>query len=131
MKAIAERYTAAVDTEGTFASPEQLRLLTTPVYRYSAETQGVLDGAIFAFTQGTNPEVLLLIEAEGTGASAKNWRYGFARMSCFYLRVFRGDQIVWKQDRAPVPTPDLSSPYHFRLNAQLDRSAELLVPAKK
>jgi hypothetical protein len=124
MKTIADRFTASVDPDGTFANPEQLRLLTTPIYRYSATEQGILDGALFAFAQGTNPEVLLLIEADATAPTAKVWRYGFARMSCFFLRVHRGGQLVWNADREPVPTTDRGSPYFFRLAAQLDRSAE-------
>jgi hypothetical protein len=94
MKTIADRFTASVDPDGTFANPEQLRLLTTPIYRYSATEQGILDGALFAFAQGTNPEVLLLIEADATAPTAKVWRYGFARMSCFFLRVHQGGQFV-------------------------------------
>ena len=131
MKTIAERFSAAVDPDGKFESPEQLRLLTTPVYRYSADTYGILDGAMFVFAQGTNPEVLLLIEAEGTGPANKVWRYAFARMSWFHLRVHRGNQIIWKLDRAPVPTADQNSPYYFRLNALPDRSGELIIPAIK
>ncbi len=125
MKAIAERFTAAVNPDGAFANPEQLRLLTTPIYRYSANAQGIIDGAVFAFAQGTNPEVLILIEADATAPATKVWRYGFARMSCFFLRVHEGGQLAWSVDREPVPTPDRSSPYFFRLSAQLDRSAEL------
>jgi hypothetical protein len=127
MKSIAERFTAAVDTGGTFENPEQLRLLTTPIYRYSATEQGILDGALFAFVQGTNPEVLMPIEADATEPAAKVWRYGFARMSCFYLRVHEGKTLVWSVDRAPVPTPDPGSPYFFRASAQLDRSTEMEV----
>jgi hypothetical protein len=48
MKTIAGQFTAAVDPEETFASPDQLRLLTTPVYRYSSDADGILDGAVFA-----------------------------------------------------------------------------------
>jgi hypothetical protein len=125
MKTIADRFTAAVDPNSAFANPEQLRLLTTPIYRYSAPAQGILDGALFAFVQGTNPEVLMLIEAEATAPAAKVWRYGFARMSCFYLRVHQGGQLVWNADREPVPTTDRGSPYFFRLSAQLDRSAAM------
>jgi hypothetical protein len=128
MKTIAERFTATVDQEGAFTNPEQLRLLTTPIYRYSADAQGILDGAMFAFVQGTNPEVLMLIEADATAPDAKVWRYGFARMSCFFLRVHQGDRVVWSIDRAPVPTPDRGSPYFFRLSAQIDRSTELKIP---
>jgi hypothetical protein len=125
MRSIADRFTAAVDTDSAFANPEQLRLLTTPIYRYSATAQGILDGALFAFAQGTNPEILLLIEADATVPTAKVWRYGFARMSCFFLRVHQGGQLVWNADREPVPTPDRGSPYFFRLSAQIDRSAEV------
>jgi hypothetical protein len=128
MRTIAERFTAAVDQEEKFESSEQLRLLTTPIYRYSASEQGILDGAMFAFVQGTNPEVLLLIEAMASESSAGTWRYGFARMSCFYLRVRQGDQVVWTRDREPVPTRDRGSPYSFRFRAQVDRSVEVDVP---
>ena len=127
MKTIAERFTAAVDTSGNFANPEQLRLLTTPIYRYSATAHGILDGALFAFVQGTNPEVLMLVEADATAPAATGWRYGFARMSCFFLRVHEGSELAWKADREPVPTTDRGSPYFFRLSAQLDRSAEMEV----
>jgi hypothetical protein len=128
MKTIAERFTGAVDTDGNFKNPEQLRLLTTPIYRYSATAQGILDGAVFAFVQGTNPEVLMLVEADATAPAATVWRYGFARMSCFFLRVHQGSELVWKADREPVPTTDSGSTYFFRLSAQLDRSAELEAP---
>ncbi len=111
MKSIAERFTASMDEEGTFENPEQLWLLTTLLYRYAARDQGVLDGAIFVFAQGTNFEILMLIEADVSSPSAQSWRYGFARMSCFWLRVHRSGQEVWSADRESVPTPDPGSPY--------------------
>ena len=132
MKSWVARFTAAVDTDEAFEASEQLRLLTTPVYRYSAPEAGIIDGAIFAFVQGTNPEILILVEAHDDAASGKTWRYGFARMSCFYLRVYRDGQIVWRQERAPVPTPSPASTYFFRLSAQVDRSADIAAePADK
>jgi hypothetical protein len=125
MKSIAERFSAAVDRNDSFDSPEQLRLLTTPVYRYSAPDQGIVDGALLAFVQGTNPEVLIVIEAFEGSPAARIWRYGFARMSSFNLRVQRESRVVWKRDREDVPTRDLSSPYHFRMRAERDDSASL------
>lgn len=127
MKAIADRFAAAVDMNEDFSTPEQLRLLTTPVYRYSSKEHDIMDGAIFAFVQGTNPEILLLIEAEANDVTTK-WQYGFARMSSYNLRVRRGEQIVWKNVRAPVPTADPESTYFFRLAAQKDGSAGLKLP---
>lgn len=131
MKAIAERFTAAVDLSGKFENPEQLRLLTTPIYRYSDPDRRITDGGLFAFVQGTNPEILITIEAFSAEPETRYWRYGFARMSSFFLRVQRGDNIVWKADREPIPTPDRASPYFFRLNAQIDRSVELEIPAAR
>jgi hypothetical protein len=125
MKSIAERFSAAVDRNDSFDTPEQLRLLTTPVYRYSAIDQGIVDGALFAYVQGTNPEVLIIIESFGSGPAAGIWRYGFVRMSSFNLRVHRDNRLVWKRDREDVPTRDLSSPYHFRMAAERDDSANL------
>jgi len=127
MKSWVGQFTAAVDPDQAFEGSEQLRLLTTPVYRYASAEAGIVDGAIFAFVQGTNPEILLLVEAHTDGT----WRYGFARMSCFYLRVYRDGQIVWRAEREPVPTPKPTSSYFFRLSAQVDRSAEIATEDKK
>jgi len=131
MKTIAERFTTAVDPSGKFDNPEQLRLLTKEVYRYSAPDREIADGALFAFVQGTNPEILITIEAFGADPETRYWRYGFARMSCFFLRVQRGDKIVWKVDREPVPTPDRANVYFFRQYAQVDHSDELEIPAAR
>jgi hypothetical protein len=128
MKSLVGPFTAAVDPDEAFQAPEQLRLLTTPVYRYASPEAGIIDGAIFAFVQGTNPEILILVEAHDDGSSGKTWRYAFARMSCFYLRVYRDGQIVWRTERAPVPTPNAASTYFFRPSVQIDGSAEIATP---
>ena len=41
----------------------ELRPLETPLHRDSAPKEGLLDGAVFALASGTNPEVLLVLEA--------------------------------------------------------------------
>ena len=51
----------------------ELRLMSRPVYRY--EQSDVMDGALFVFAQGTNPEATMLIEAYGAGDNAA-WRCG-------------------------------------------------------
>ena len=40
-----------------------LRLLSQPLYRYEKTEGDLVDGALFAFTLGTDPEALLFIEA--------------------------------------------------------------------
>src|SRR4029077_2592739 len=46
--------------EGT---EQRLRLLDQPVYKYGAGDGGLLEGGLFAFVVGTDPEVLLVVEA--------------------------------------------------------------------
>ena len=75
MKDLAGQFTAACDPSrsGGWTNRHALRLLTTPVYRYSEPTSDITDGALFAFAQGTNPEVLIQIEAI-RAAGTESWR---------------------------------------------------------
>lgn len=131
MRGIAERYSGTVDVDrsGTFANSHELRLLTTPVYRYADEKTGLIDGAIFAFVQGTNPEVLLILEADRQGTEPQ-WRLGFAPMTSFHLRVRRGETTVFERKLQSIPTLDLDDAYHFRWTAEKDGSAEMNAEAK-
>jgi len=82
-----------VDREG---KRWELRLLPTPLYRYPAAKTGVVDGALFALLSnaGTDPEVLLLIEAMETDGKL-SWRYACGRFSDWELRVQRKGKEVW------------------------------------
>ena len=64
----------------------QLRLLSQPLYRYAEETATPTDGALFAFVQGTNPDVILVLEANETNGQAE-WKYALARMHRYVLNV--------------------------------------------
>jgi hypothetical protein len=101
---------------------EELRLLTTPVYRYLCKEDGIVDGAIFAFAQGTNPEILMMIEASTDNkAQASKWRYSFSPMTSWKANVVleqvepsSEEKSVWSQERKVVPTQDTLSDYQFR-----------------
>lgn len=80
---------------------EPLRLLPQPLYRYESQRSDVLDGAVFAFVQGTDPESLLLIEAFRKGDGFE-WQFAFARRTSGELEGRHKDQIVWHADRFPV-----------------------------
>lgn len=54
----------------------ELRLLPHPIDRYRPEKADYSDGAIFLFAFGTNPEVVLMIESDGT-----EWTYSLGRMT--------------------------------------------------
>ncbi len=80
---------------------EELRLLPRPLYRYEPQGGPVLDGAVFAFVMGTDPESLLLIEAVKDGAGAAAWQFAFARRTSGELEGRHLDKIVWHADRFP------------------------------
>jgi hypothetical protein len=81
----------------------ELRLLTSPLYRYTDPDAGVLDGAIFGFTNGTNPEVLLLLEAHREKDREPTWQYSLAQMTGAAVKVELADKEVWTCDGANPP----------------------------
>ena len=90
----------------------ELRLMPQPVYQYRAPAQGVLDGAIFSFALGTDPEVLLLIEARET-TKGREWQYAFARFHFASLQASLGDEIVWRAEPDQSLTRgDIGQPEH-------------------
>jgi hypothetical protein len=99
MRRLAQEFTAhEVDTEG---KRWDLRLLPAPLYRYPTGKTGVIDGALFTLvsTAGTDPEVLLLIEAREVGGKLR-WEYACGRFSDRSLYVQRKDKEVWSSVRS-------------------------------
>ena len=94
MRRLAQEFTGhSVDRDG---QRWELRLLSTPLYRYPAAKSGVVDGALFALmsSAGTDPEVLLLIEAKEVGGELR-WEYACGRFSDLELRVERKGKEVY------------------------------------
>ena len=79
---------------GRTGSRYELRLMTTPLYRYADPEGDLLDGAIFAFAYGTNPELLAIIEARGPADAAK-WHIAFARCGTAEPRVMLADMELF------------------------------------
>lgn len=114
MKKIAEQFQATLlGWKLDNSDREELRLLSRPLYRYEPEDESsVLDGAVFAFAMGTDPEALLLLEAvkEGGGAA---WKYAFVRRTSGELEGRFQDAVVWKAERFPQQK-DSRLPYFTR-----------------
>lgn len=98
MRALARDFSASLkDAEG---ESYQLRLLTQPLYRYEPKDRGVLDGAIFSFAAGTDPEVLLIVEAR-QGKDAVRWEYALARFHYVEMKALYKDREVFRADVLP------------------------------
>ncbi|PNY34501.1 hypothetical protein C2E31_22590, partial [Rhodopirellula baltica] len=118
MKQLARRVTCTLEGFNDDNSDRQpLRLLPNPIYRYATDhgsaVGGTSDGAIFAFAQGNDPEVLLLIEATDEPESTA-WRYGFVRASSAKLSAAFDDLEVWQAEKFPDDTKSVGAHYTVR-----------------
>ena len=86
-----------------------LRFLPRPIHRYADPAAGLVDGAIYVFANGTNPEVILLIEARRDGASPPAWAYGFTRTAGAELHATIDGAEVWT--RPGIGQTDPRDPY--------------------
>jgi hypothetical protein len=111
MKALAERFKVAIVTaDGDREDREALRLLPKPIFRYEIDTKpaypDLVDGAVFAFVQGTDPEAVLLVEAVRRGGGT-GWQYAFARATGYSVEARLGSSVVWS---ASTYSNDVRSP---------------------
>ncbi len=106
---------------------EPLRMLPQPLYRYDSKRNDVLDGAVFAFVQGTDPESLLLLEAFKTG-NGFEWQFAFVRRTSGELEGRHQESIVWHADRLP-PNYDPRST-HRSLGRLMEQSVLIDLPQK-
>jgi hypothetical protein len=79
---------------------QELRLLTQPIYRYASAEHKVLDGALFVFVQGTDPEVFLLLEARGN-SGMEAWHFAATRMNSVGFTLRYQDKEVWSAEIMP------------------------------
>jgi hypothetical protein len=81
----------------------QLRLLARPIHRYADASRGLVDGAIFSFAYGTNPDMLLVIEARRQGDAPPKWQYGVARLGAGKLFLNIDRKEVWSEAGTGIP----------------------------
>jgi hypothetical protein len=103
MKAIAERFTATlIGWKANDSGPEELRLLPRPLYRYELDKASpapadLRDGAVLAFVQGTDPELLLLLEAVVIDKRPQ-WQYALSRSTSGGLEAKLDEKVIWQAE---------------------------------
>jgi hypothetical protein len=110
MKNLARDFSATlVDLEARRAD---LRLVPQPLIRYEPKDKQILDGALFSFALGTDPEVLLLLEARSsTPKDRPVWQFAFARYHYVDLKAFHKGREVWRAEPLPdITTLEIGSP---------------------
>jgi len=81
-----------------------LRFLPRPIHRYADPGAGLGDGAIYVFANGTNPEIILIIEARRDGGSPPGWVHGFTRTAGAELHATLDGGEVWTRPGSACPT---------------------------
>jgi hypothetical protein len=77
LKALAQKFTAHQFWDPN-NSRYELRRLERPLHTYRDEANGLLDGALYIFANGTNPEIVLFLEARATAADKTKFAWQFA-----------------------------------------------------
>jgi hypothetical protein len=110
MRAIAQEFTGRQTTrEGV---DRDMRLLAQPIYRYENTKGDLIDGGLFVFVVGTDPEVFLLIEARRPARGVAEWRFAATRMNNVNLRLNHRGREVWSVPELPWPQVyDSTQPY--------------------
>ncbi len=79
----------------------ELRLVPTAIYEYSIPNEGVSYGGVFSLCQGTDTELLVIVEARQAEGKAE-WHYAFAPFTDYQLAVSIDDQKVWESPEGTV-----------------------------
>ncbi len=101
MRQLLQRFTA--HERAPVGGRIELKPLPRPLHRYQNPKAGLLDGAIIAFANGTNPEVLWIIEAHGEAQQKPTWKYGLAQMTGAEVFVDLDEKQIWQCTAADPP----------------------------
>jgi hypothetical protein len=100
LKLLAEKFTAH-----EFWDPDntryELRLLKRPLHTYRDEASGLLDGGLFTLANGTNPEIMLFIEARVDPKKSEKpvWQFTVGRSAHAELHLEYDGKEVFEAPR--------------------------------
>ena len=99
MRALARRFDGEDDLS---VEANVLRLMPNPMVRYEDKKNGVIDGALFAMVEGTDPELLIMLEArqpkDKSGKAEYFW--ALAPMTSAKLEGYLDGDHVWTKPQA-------------------------------
>ena len=100
-RSIARKFRShSIDSRG---SRWELRVLSKPMFEFEQLPQGSgRGGALFAFCEGTDPEVLFIVETRPTDEGPR-WHYAFAAFSNYELHASLAGQEVWTVPPRGIP----------------------------
>ena len=122
MRRIAKLFTGRISEDDEESRFRELRLLAAPLYTYQRDDTGIVDGSLFAFVDGTDPEILLLLEAVRTDNQLR-WRYAPVRQNHRALQLILNRENVWEAPKLapPFPNPNINDPAGIYFNQKWSR----------
>ncbi len=113
MRALSRRFSGS-----TYSTVQKsnipMRLLPKPIFEYSDPETKLPLGAIFGLADnGTNPTVLIVVEARPKGDGSLAWHYAYSRMTADFGKVAFDETTFWEFEK---PTFDNWMFYFMRRN---------------
>ena len=97
LKQLVRRFSATMTGGAADDAKTEMRLLPTPLFRYSCEPDKIVDGALFGLSAtGTNPDAIVAIQWRGEAKDGR-WEFGITGMTNGGLQVRLDDKPVWSQ----------------------------------
>lgn len=101
LKALKERFSARLNVDKEGKHGDETRTMAKPLFEYSDPVSKLPLGAIFGMSAtGTNPDLLLLIEARNDSEGKPRWECAYARMTSNSLRIRLDDAEIWTEEDA-------------------------------
>ena len=103
MKDLVARFAGTIHVDGKDSLKQEMRRLATPIDRYADEDAGLVDGVIFSLTtNGTNPDMLIVIELQGQKEKGPQWEYGIVKMTYAEVHIRLDQREVYS---SPISEP--------------------------
>lgn len=113
LRAIARRFSGQVVS---FLNGDrvELRLMPRPIFEYSDPDTKLPVGAIFGLaSNGTNPTLLVAVEARQSGDGQLRWVHAHSRLTSEAGHLKLDDTTIWEFEAKPPPPKDLDNWTYF------------------
>ncbi len=128
MRELAGQFTASDEFEGRQQS-DSLRLLSKPLMRFGREGSETLDGTLFVHAHGTDPELMIVLEAL-KGDDGYRWHYALAPMTGYALKASLQEKQIWEVPWRKGPY-DPKEPFFILVHSRESSLKQLLDVFKK
>jgi hypothetical protein len=99
LKTLKERFSGRLNVNGDGTGGAETRTMAKPIFEYLDPESKLPLGAIFGMSStGTNPDLLILIEARADSDGKLRWEYAHARMTSNSVRVRLDNEEIWAEE---------------------------------